>query len=52
MFLLRSKSVILLVENLYAEAVEAVKSQAALSASFFELVWIPGEQRLSFETIS
>jgi hypothetical protein len=31
--LLRSESVILLVNNLYAEAIEAVKSRAALLAS-------------------
>jgi hypothetical protein len=41
--LLRFKSVILLVDSLYTKAIEAVKSQAALSASSPELVWIRGE---------
>jgi hypothetical protein len=33
-----SESVILLVDNLYAEAAEAVKSRAALSDSTLELI--------------
>jgi hypothetical protein len=41
--LLRSKSVILLVDSLYAEAIEAVKSRATLWASSPKLIWIPGE---------
>jgi hypothetical protein len=43
MSLLRSESVTLLVESLHAEAIEAVKSRAALSASFSELICILGE---------
>jgi hypothetical protein len=43
MSLLRSESVILLVERLYAEAIEAVQFGAALSASFSELIWILGK---------
>ena len=50
MSLSRSESVILLVDSLYAEAIEAVKSRAALSASSSELIWILGE--ISFETAS
>jgi hypothetical protein len=42
-YLLRSESVILLVDSLYAEAIEAVKSRAALSASSSEFIWILGE---------
>jgi hypothetical protein len=38
-----SESVTLLVENLYAEAVKAVKSRAALSASTSELISILGD---------
>jgi hypothetical protein len=38
MSLLMSESVILLVAILYAEAIEAVKSRAALSASSYELI--------------
>jgi hypothetical protein len=38
-----SESVILLVASLYAEAIEAVKSRAALSASSSELIWIIAE---------
>jgi hypothetical protein len=41
--LLWSKSVILLVDSLYAEAIEAVKTRAALLASSSELIWILGE---------
>jgi hypothetical protein len=41
--LLKSESVILLLESLYAEAIGAVPSRAALSASFAELIWILGE---------
>jgi hypothetical protein len=41
--LFRSEGVILLVDSLYAEAVEAVKARAALSASSFKLTWILGE---------
>jgi hypothetical protein len=41
--LLRSKSVILLVDSLYAEAIEAVGSRAALFSSSSELIWILGE---------
>jgi hypothetical protein len=37
-----SESVTLLVNNLYAEATEAVKSRAALSASIPELISIFG----------
>jgi hypothetical protein len=44
--LLRSESVILLVDCLYAEAIKAVKSQAALLASSSELIWILGETNL------
>jgi hypothetical protein len=36
----KSKSVILLVGSLYAEATEAVKLQAALSASSAKIIWI------------
>jgi hypothetical protein len=43
MFLLMSKSVILLVAILYAEAIDAVQSRAVLSASSSELIWILGE---------
>jgi hypothetical protein len=43
MFLLMPESVILLDESLYAEAIEAVKSRAALSPSSSELIWILGE---------
>jgi hypothetical protein len=52
MSLLMSESVIVLVESLYAEVTEAVKSRAALSASFSKLIWTLGEiiQRISFET--
>jgi hypothetical protein len=38
-----SESLTLLVENLYAEATEAVKSRAALSASTPELLSILGD---------
>jgi hypothetical protein len=41
--LLRSESVIFLVDSLYGEAIEAVKSRAALSASSFGLIWIPSK---------
>jgi hypothetical protein len=41
--LLRSKSVILLVDSLYAEAIEAEKSRAALSASTPDLCSILGD---------
>jgi hypothetical protein len=37
------ESVILRVDSLYAEATEAVKSWAALSASYRELIRIPGK---------
>jgi hypothetical protein len=40
MSLLRSESIILLVDSLYVEAIEAVKPRAALSASSSELIWI------------
>jgi hypothetical protein len=40
---LMSKSVLLLVVILYAEATEEVKSRAALSASSSGLIWILGE---------
>jgi hypothetical protein len=43
MSLLRSEGVILLVDSLYAEAIETVKLQAALSASYSELICILGE---------
>jgi hypothetical protein len=46
-----SESVILLVDSLYAEAIEAVKSRAALSASTPELISILAslpEQRRAF----
>jgi hypothetical protein len=38
-----SESVTLLFDNLYPEAIEAVKSRPALSASTPELISIPGE---------
>jgi hypothetical protein len=38
-----SESIILPVVILYAEAIEEVKSRAALSASSSELIWILGE---------
>jgi hypothetical protein len=38
-----SESVTLLVDNLYAEAIEALKSRAALSASTLELILILGD---------
>jgi hypothetical protein len=41
--LFRSKSIILLVDNLDAEATEAVKLRAALSASSPKLIWILGK---------
>jgi hypothetical protein len=41
--LLRSKSVILLVDSLYAEAIEAEKSRAALSASTYNVISILGD---------
>jgi hypothetical protein len=41
--LLRSDGVILLVDSLYVEATEAVKSETAFSASFPELIWILGK---------
>jgi hypothetical protein len=41
--LLRSESVILLVDSLYAEAIDAVKLWAPLSASSPKLIWILGE---------
>jgi hypothetical protein len=52
MSLLRSQRVIVLVDSLYAEAIEAVKSRAALSTSFSELIWILGKinSRLNCET--
>jgi hypothetical protein len=40
--LLKSENVILLVDSMYAETIEAVKSWAALSTSS-ELIWILGE---------
>jgi hypothetical protein len=40
MSLLSSESVMLLPDSLYAEAIEAVKSRAALTASSFKLIWI------------
>jgi hypothetical protein len=43
MSLLMSESVILFVAILYTEAKQAVKSQAAWSASSSELIWILGE---------
>jgi hypothetical protein len=43
MTLFRSESVILLVDSLYAEAIEAVKSRATLSASTPELILILGD---------
>jgi hypothetical protein len=49
-----SESVTLLIASLYAEAIEAVKSRAALSASIPELISILGdinsEARRGFET--
>jgi hypothetical protein len=36
-------TVILPVDSLYAEALDAAKSRAALSASSSELIWILGE---------
>jgi hypothetical protein len=41
--LLRSEHVILFVDSLYSEAIEAVKSCPALLASSPELIWILGE---------
>jgi hypothetical protein len=41
--LFKSVSVSLLVDNLYAEAVEAAKARAALSASTPELIWMLGD---------
>jgi hypothetical protein len=41
--LLRSESAVLLVDSLYAEAIEAIKSLTDLSASSPELIWILGE---------
>jgi hypothetical protein len=41
--LFNSDKVILLVDNLYAEALEAVKARAALSASTPELISILGD---------
>jgi hypothetical protein len=38
-----SENVTLLVDNLYAEATEAVKSRASLSVSTPELILIPGD---------
>jgi hypothetical protein len=35
-----SESVTLLVDYLHAEAIEVVKSRVALSASFFELIFV------------
>jgi hypothetical protein len=43
MSLLKSESVILLVDSLYAEATETVKSRVALLASSSELIWILGD---------
>jgi hypothetical protein len=43
MSLLSSERVILLVDSLYSEAIEAVKSRAALSASSYELIWTLGK---------
>jgi hypothetical protein len=43
MSLLMFESVILLVDSLYAEVIEAVKSRATLSASSSEFVWILDE---------
>jgi hypothetical protein len=40
---LRSRSVILLVDSLYAEAIEAEKLRAALSASTHNLIWLLGD---------
>jgi hypothetical protein len=50
--LFKSETVILFVESLYAEAIEAVNSRAALSASSPELIWILDtlNQRQGFET--
>jgi hypothetical protein len=48
--LLRSERVIFLVDSLYAEAIETVKSQAALSASSHELIWILCEINSEAET--
>jgi hypothetical protein len=45
--LFKSVKVILLVDSLYAEAIEAVKARAALSASTPELIWILGDTDLS-----
>lgn len=47
------ESVILHINNLYSEAIEAVKSHAALSAPIPELILILGDiliQRQCFET--
>jgi hypothetical protein len=44
MSLFRVESLILLVDSLYAEAIEAVKSRAALSAYSPELISILGEE--------
>jgi hypothetical protein len=41
-----SESVTLLVDNLYAKAIEVVKSRAALSASTPELIYIFGDINL------
>jgi hypothetical protein len=41
--LFTSESVILLVNSLYAEAIEAAKSRITLSVSYPELIWILGE---------
>jgi hypothetical protein len=43
----------LLVDDLYCEAIDAVKSQAVLSACSPELIWIPGEMdsRPGYETL-
>jgi hypothetical protein len=43
--LFNSDKVILLVDSLYAEAMEAVKSHAALSASTLELISILGDNK-------
>jgi hypothetical protein len=43
--LFKSETVILLVESLYAEAIEAANSRAGLSASTPELIWILGDTK-------
>jgi hypothetical protein len=50
--LIKVIKVILLVDRLYAEAIEEVKLRAVLSASSSSLIWILGKllQRPGFET--